>query len=130
MSQQLLGEVPDILIFEKEEVQETVLAAELRGRTSTNVSRLAEANINTLSVKPVLSVTAPRDSEDARSTRNCYKATFGHSASQNQVVVIILPFCVPDNVCHFAAQEASVCLDQINKPGTSDLIRNATVESV
>ena len=32
------------------------------------------------------------------------------------MVVVILPFCVPDNICHFAAQEAAMTVDQYISP--------------
>ena len=54
--------------------------------------------------------------ESTRSTKNTFKATFGEISKFNLMVVVVLPFRVPDNMCHFAAQEATMVLDQFLTP--------------
>jgi hypothetical protein len=75
------------------------------------ISKRAEANICDLNVRPILLPTVPFSEEDNKSTRNCFKATFATVPNKKGLLVIILPFCIPDNLCHFAAQEAAMSFD-------------------
>lgn len=66
---------------------------------------------------PVLDPEAPIEPEDsAKSVKNCFKATFGEVPNYDYLIVVVLPFRVPDNVCHFAAREATMVVDQFLKP--------------
>ena len=101
-----------MLVFELDEVQETEHKAKMLNHREPKVFYKNEANINTLSVKPQLDPEAPIYAEESQhSTRNCYKATFGEVPKIKCMIVVILPFCVPDNICHFAAQEAAMTVD-------------------
>lgn len=60
---------------------------------------------------------APIEPEDsAKSVKNCFKATFGEVPNYEYLVVVVLPFRVPDNICHFAAREATMVVDQFLQP--------------
>lgn len=109
ISRQLFNEDPDIVLFEIEEVIQNIRAQEQLGLMEPQVSRRAEANIGSLFFRPVLDPTVARLAKEDKSMRNCFKATFGKA--KNRLIVIILPFSVPDNICHFAAQEVSLCYD-------------------
>ena len=55
-------------------------------------------------MKPQLDPEAPiHNEESSHTTRNTYKAAFGEVPKVKCMIVVILPFCVPDNICHFAA---------------------------
>ena len=43
-----------------------------------------------------------------------FKATFGSIPGQNLVAVVVLPFQVPDNICHYACQEVVMCIEQLS----------------
>ena len=49
--------------------------------------------------------------ESSKSIRNTFKATFGNVKKYTSIVVVVLPFRVPDNLCQFAAQEATMIID-------------------
>jgi len=77
----------------------------------------SEATLNTLKVTPMLDPEAPIEQEDsAKSVKNVFKATFGEVPRADCLVVVILPFRVPDNMCHFAAREATLVVDQFLIP--------------
>ena len=104
LSKQLVGEEPDILVFEMDEVEETDQMCKMKNHSKPEIFRKNEATINTLVAKPVLDPEAAINSiESPHSTRNTYKATFGEIPKVQCMIVVILPFCVPDNICHFAA---------------------------
>ena len=72
---------------------------------------------------------APIEREDSvASTKNMFKATFGEISKYNCLVVVILPFRVPDNLCHFAAQEATMVIDQFLKPDFEEQINRTADE--
>ena len=72
---------------------------------------------------------APIEREDSvASTKNMFKATFGEISKYNCLVVVILPFRVPDNLCHFAAQEATMVIDQFLKPDFEEQINRKAEE--
>ena len=78
--------------------------AKMMNHAKPKVFRKNEATINSLSVKPLLDPEAAiYDEESTHSTRNTYKATFGEIPGIQCMIVVILPFCVPDNICQFAA---------------------------
>ena len=112
LSKQLVGEEPDILVFELDEVEETDQMCKMREHARPEIYRKNEATINSLVVKPLLDPEAAINNEESpHSTRNTYKATFGEVPKVQCMIVVILPFCVPDNICHFAAQEAAMTVD-------------------
>ena len=68
--------------------------------------------MNTLKVTSMLDPEAPIESNmSSGSTKNTFKATFGEIKKYNCLVVVVLPFRVPDNLCHFAAREATMVID-------------------
>ena len=89
------------------------------------VSKSGESTIGPLNVKPFLNIVAPRNKPDANSTMNCFKATFGKTLGR--IIVVILPFCIPDNICHYAAQEVTMAYDQLSnrRPATDHLLHNS-----
>ena len=100
----MVGEEPDILVFELDDVQETEHMAKMLGRDKPRTFHKNKAQINSLSVQPLLDPEAPINNEESsHSTRNTYKAVFGEVPKVKCIIVVILPFCVPDNICHFAA---------------------------
>ena len=42
---------------------------------------------------------------------SCYKTSFAAIEEESLLIALVLPFIVPDNVCYFAAAEASKRLD-------------------
>lgn len=55
---------------------------------------------------------APIEKEDsAKSVKNVFKATFGEVPKYDCVLIVVLPFQVPDNLCHFAAREATMVIE-------------------
>lgn len=54
--------------------------------------------------------------ESTKSVKNTFKATFGNITKHECVMIVVLPFRVPDNLCHFAASEITMILDQFLKP--------------
>ena len=109
LSRQVFNEDPDIVVFELDEVVTSKIALDIQGLVEPLVSKRAEANIGSLQVRPLLSPTAPKNKQEAKSTTNLFKATVGRA--HDRLIVVILPFSVPDNLCHFAAQEATMCFD-------------------
>ena len=109
----MTGESPDILTFELDELQEHSHAAKILGRPQNrNVRTKSESWLNTLEVSAMLDPEAPIERDDSvASTKNTFKATFGEIKKYDCLVVVILPFRVPDNLCHFAAQEATMVID-------------------
>ena len=117
ITKQMTGEVPDILTFELDSVKEHLHAAKIHGRSEPQVRNKSEAWLNTLQVTPMLDPEAPIEAEDSTgSVKNTFKATFGEIKKYNLMAIVILPFRVPDNLCHFAAQEATMIIDQFIKP--------------
>jgi len=113
----MTGETPDILTFELDSVKEHSHAAKINGRSEPQVRTRSEAWLNTLQVTPMLDPEAPIEAEDSTaSIKNTFKATFGEIRKYGLMAVVILPFRVPDNLCHFAASEATMIIDQFLKP--------------
>ena len=66
---------------------------------------------------PILEPEAPIEPEEStKSTKNCFKATFGEIHNYEYLIVVVLPYRVPDNICHYAAREATMVVDQFLKP--------------
>ena len=117
MTKQMTGETPDILTFEVDAVTKHAQAAAMSSGSKDRLRYKSGAYLNRLEVLPVLDPEAPMNREDSgASTANCFKATFGEVEKFNLMVVTILPFRVPDNICHFAAQEATMVMDQFTPP--------------
>ena len=77
LSRQLFNEDPDILVFELDEIVSNKIPLDALGLSEPMISKRAEANIGSLQLRPMLSATAPKNSIVAKSTQNCFKATFG-----------------------------------------------------
>ena len=114
----MTGETTDILTFELEEVSEHRHVSKIVGNQEKPKKRTQlDSWLNTLQVTPMLDPEAPIEPEDSsKSTKNVFKATFGEVTKYKCLVVVILPYRVPDNICHFAAQEATMVIDQFLKP--------------
>ena len=126
----MTGETPDILTFEMDQIKEHAHSAKILGRPGNrNIRNRSESWLNTLEVSAMLDPEAPMEPEDSvASTKNTFKATFGEIKKYNCLVVVILPFRVPDNLCHFAAQEATMIIDQFLKPDFDEQLYRQTDE--
>ncbi len=108
----MTGECPDILTFEMDQLTEHRHTAQILGHREPVTRYSAEAALNSLKVTPMLDPEAPIEEEDSsKSVKNVFKATFGEVPKYQSTIVVILPFCVPDNLCHFAAREATMVID-------------------
>lgn len=74
----------------------------LQGMHEPYISKRSEATIGDLQVRPCLDPLASRYQKTDNGTRNCFKATFRPLGSE-RLIVVILPFVIPDNVCQYAA---------------------------
>lgn len=114
----MTGETPDILTFELDQVTEHEHVTKIMERAEPQTRKKAESYLNTLKVTTTLDPEAPIENElSSKSTKNTFKATFGNIDKHDCVMIVILPFRVPDNLCHFAASELTMILDQHLKPG-------------
>ena len=118
----MVGETPEILTFEVDSLVEHPHAARVRGHSKPHERKSTQSWLNELQVSNMLDPEAPIEAEDSlKSTKNLFKATFGEIAKYDCMVVVCLPSRVPDNLCHFAAQEATMVIDQFLKPDFESL---------
>ena len=111
MTLQVTGEPPDILTFEMESLSEDTSAQKKRGGKETEVYMSSESAIGTLNVQPVLNPQKTRSNQPG-SVSNCFKAVYGQLPQWKLLIVVGLPFSVPDNICHYAIQEITMGFDQ------------------
>ena len=53
---------------------------------------------------------------------NLYKAAFSNIDEENLLIVIVLPFSVPDNIVKSTAREAKFHIDELLKSGFASLL--------
>merc|ERR1740139_901581 len=104
MTLQVTGEPPDILTFEMESLSEDTSAQKKRGGKETEVYMSSESAIGTLNVQKTRS-------NQPGSVSNCFKAVYGQLPQWKLLIVVGLPFSVPDNICHYAIQEITMGFD-------------------
>jgi hypothetical protein len=98
-------------VFELENRSEDKQANEIRNKKDTSIFASPQSGIGNSSVQPLLNPQERKPNETG-TVSNCFKAAFGQITQDKLFVVVILPFSVPDNICHFAAQEITMSFNQ------------------
>ncbi|CDW73564.1 UNKNOWN [Stylonychia lemnae] len=109
----VLGEPASIFSF-----QMTQQKQDQKNQRGSNSQNSQDAMINNVKVRPVLKV----DSNLEASSDSLYKASFANIPDENLLIVIVLPFLVPDSIVKAVAVEAKSYLDQLMKAGFINVI--------
>ena len=108
LTEALVDESTDIMTIEVDTIREHSVVAKIFDRASPKVRHKTSAALNSIQVRPVLDPEAPINASSSfLSTKNMYKVTYGDVKGGKVMLVVCLPYRMPDNLCRYAATQAT-----------------------